>query len=328
MMRAQLEESDKPLSIYARGHAQVMQSFEMLRIALDLSDAEFASDPWVSTVININSPRLLDIPMAQGIIDFARAGQLAIITPFCLAGAMAPITVAGALSLQHAEGLAGITLAQMTKPKAPVMYGAFGTNVDMRSGSPTFGTPTHVQMSIASGRLARHIGLPWRSAAGSTANTGDMQAGTENMMGLWGSVLGQATLTLHAAGWLEGGLSLGYEKFISDIESLQMLAYMGSKVESDPDAMGFDAIAEVAPGGHFFSTEQTMARYDNAFYQSVVADFSNHGTWLADGGRDSFERATAIWQGILAEFKPPPEAAERIARIEPYIEHHTALIAD
>ncbi|WP_038097714.1 trimethylamine methyltransferase family protein, partial [Thioalkalivibrio sp. HK1] len=177
MMRAQLEESDKPLSVYARGRAQVMQSFEMVQIALGIGDAEFAADPWVSTVINVNSPRLLDIPMAQGIIDFARAGQLAIITPFCLAGAMAPITVAGALSLQHAEALAGIALAQITKPGAPVMYGAFGTNVDMRSGSPTFGTPTHIQMSIASGQLARHIGLPWRSAAGSTANTGDMQAG-------------------------------------------------------------------------------------------------------------------------------------------------------
>ncbi|MBF2760970.1 MAG: trimethylamine methyltransferase family protein [Ectothiorhodospiraceae bacterium AqS1] len=324
MLRAQLQESDKPLSVYARGQAQVMQSFEMVRLALDLSDAEFAADPWVSTVINTNSPRLLDIPMAQGIIDFAREGQLAIITPFCLAGAMAPITLAGALSLQHAEALAGITLSQMTRAGAPVMYGAFGSNVDMRSGSPTFGTPTHVQMSIASGQLARHIGLPWRSAAGSTANTGDMQAGTENMMGLWASMLGHATLTLHAAGWLEGGLTFGYEKFINDIESLQMLAHLGRKIESDPDAMGFDAIAEVSPGGHFFSTEQTMARYDSEFYQAVVADSSNHGTWLAAGAQGSFERATVIWQGILAEFNPPPGAAERSARIEAYIEDHKA----
>ncbi len=324
MMRAQLEESDKVLSVFARGHSQVMQSFEMVCIALGLSDAEFAADPWVKTVININSPRLVDIPMAQGIIDFARAGQLAIITPFCLAGAMAPITLAGALSLQHAEALAGITLAQMTKAGAPVMYGAFGSNVDMRSGSPTFGTPTHVQMSIASGQLARHIGLPWRSAAGSSANTGDMQAALENTMGLWASMLGQATLTLHAAGWLEGGLTFGYEKFINDIESLQMLAHIGRGIEDDPEAMGFDAIAEVAPGGHFFATDQTMARYDSEFYQAFVADFSNNGTWTAGGAQNSFERATAIWQKILAEFEPPPEAAERIGRIEDYIERHKA----
>ena len=154
MMRAQMEYGDKPMFVYARGRQQVRQSFELLRIGCQLSTEEFAQGVWCYTVINTNSPRQIDIPMAEGIIDFARANQLSIITPFCLAGAMAPITIAGALVLQHAESLAAITLAQLTRPGAPVAYGGFSSNVDMKSGSPAFGTPEHIKLSIGSGTIS------------------------------------------------------------------------------------------------------------------------------------------------------------------------------
>lgn len=312
MMRGQLENCDKPLFVYSRGRQQVEESFEMIRLARGLDAAGFVDGVWATTVINSNSPRQLDIPMSRGIIDFARAGQMSIITPFCLAGAMAPITVSGALMLQHAEALAGITLAQLTRAGAPVSYGGFLSNVDMKSGSPAFGTPEHIRACIGSGQLARHIGLPWRSATGAASNTADAQAATETVMALWGAVLGGATVTVHAAGWLEGGLSFGYEKFILDIEALQTVAELATPAPSDEAAFGFDAIAEVPPGGHFFATTHTMERYQTAFYRPLVADLSNYGAWAEAGAKTADQRATAIWKQKLADFTPPP-ACEGVA---------------
>lgn len=319
MMRAQMELGDKPMFAYARGRAQVTESLEMIALGLGLSDAEMAGDVWCYTVINTNSPRQIDVPMAEGLIDFARAGQLSIVTPFCLAGAMAPVTVAGALVLQHAEALGAIALTQLAKPGAPVSYGGFGSNVDMKSGAPAFGTPEHMKMSIGSGQLARHIGLPWRSAGGSASNAADMQAAGENHMSLWASTLANATLTIHAAGWLEGGLTFGYEKFINDIEALQTLAEMATPPEIDADSLGWDALADVEPGGHFFATQHTMDRYATAFYEPLVADLANFGTWVEAGGKSSDSRATGIWQGLLASYQPPEGSAERADRVARYI---------
>ncbi|RMF38271.1 MAG: trimethylamine methyltransferase, partial [Alphaproteobacteria bacterium] len=176
--RAQMTLSDKFPFVYARGTPQVAQVFDMIRIARGLSAEAFRAAPHCYTIINTNSPRQIDIPMAQGLIDFARAGQLNIVTPFCLMGAMAPVTVAGALTLSHAEALAAIVLTQLAQPGAPVCYGAFASNVDMKSGAPAFGTPEHVKASLGAGQLARRLGLPWRCAAGSAANINDAQAAT------------------------------------------------------------------------------------------------------------------------------------------------------
>lgn len=323
-MRAQLTLSDKPLFVYARGRGQVMDSFDMVRLALALPEEAFAGAAWCTTVINTNSPRQLDKPMAEGIIDFARAGQLSIITPFCLAGAMAPVTVEGALVLQHAECLAGITLAQLARAGAPVSYGGFSSNVDMKSGAPAFGTPTHIRMAIGTGQLARHIGLPWRSAAGAAANTADMQAAGENHMGLWANLMANATLVIHSAGWLEGGLSFGYEKFINDLEALQIIAELCRPLAQTEADLAWEALADVPPGGHFFATQHTMERFDRAFYAPLVADLTNFGTWESGGGRTSTERATAIWQQVLAEFRPPDGGEERGERIADFVARRSA----
>lgn len=324
MMRGQMVLSDKPLFVYARGRAQVSESFEMIRLGCGLSEAQFAQDVWCFTVINTNSPRQIDRPMAEGIIDFARAGQVSIITPFCLAGAMAPISISGALVLQHAEALAAITLAQLANPGAPVTYGGFSSNVDMKSGAPAFGTPAHIQLSIGSGQLARYIGLPWRSAAGAASNTADMQASGETHMSLWAALQANATLTVHAAGWLEGGLSFGYEKFINDIEALQTLAELCTAPPDDDETMGWEALSDVEPGGHFFATAHTMQRFEDAFYPPLLADLRNFGAWTEDGAQSSTQRATQIWQDTLANFTPPPDSAEIEARLAPYIAAQTA----
>ena len=317
---SQLKYSDKAIGVYARGTGQTEQSFQLVQEGLGLDDASFRERIWVSTVINSNSPRVLDDTMAQGLIDFARYGQMTIITPFCLSGAMAPITLEGALILSHAESLMGITLTQMTKAGAPITYGSFSSNVDLKSGSPAFGTPEHIKLQIGAGQLARFIGIPWRSAAGSAANLADAQGAQENLMALWGSMLGGANLVLHSTGWLEGGLTVGYEKMMIDLEALQMLGELCSAVpENDLDEVLAD-IASVQPGGHFFSSPATMERFTEAFYEPLVADLNNHGTWMAAGGLDAETRATAIWQEKLNQYQQPEHCAENAARAEPLME--------
>lgn len=323
MMQTQVCQSDKPVTIYSRGRAQVADGFTMLQMARGLSDEEFGNGVWAKTIVNTNSPRLLDVPMAEGIIDFAKAGQLLIITPFCLAGAMAPISIPGALMLQHAECLACMVLSQTVKPGAPVSYGGFSSNVDMKSGSPAFGTPEHVKLIIGTGQMARHIGMPWRSAAGSAGVTNDMQSAGENIMGLWGAMQANATLTIHAAGWLEGGLTFGYEKFINDMEFLQSIAELAQPVKADDAEIAYSALQETEPGGHFFAAEHTMERYRTAFYEPLVADLDNFGTWEANGAVPSQDRATSIWQKILKEFQPPEVCAPCYDRIASFIERRT-----
>lgn len=319
LTKTQLTLSDKFPFIYGRGRAQVNDCFDMIRLALDLDEDDFLNNVWVETVVNTNSPRLIDRPMAQALIDFARAGQLTVITPFCLSGAMAPITVAGALVLQHAEALGALVLNQLAKPGAPAVIGGFGSNVDMKSGAPAFGTPEHIQMSIGTGQLARHVNLPWRGAAGSASNTTDMQAAGETHMSIWGNLMANAGMVKHAAGWLEGGLTFGFEKFINDIEALQTIATLCTKPDTSADALGWDALNQVAPGGHFFETDQTMARYETAFYQPLMADLSNFGLWEKNGSKPSDERATETWQQVLNDYVPPSGSDERAARLEGFI---------
>ncbi|MEO1192988.1 MAG: trimethylamine methyltransferase family protein [Pseudomonadota bacterium] len=317
--RAQMVLADKVPFVFARGTPQVEQVFDMLRIARDLSEEAFAADPHCYTIINTNSPRQLDIPMAQGLIDFAKAGQMSVVTPFCLMGAMAPVSIAGALTLSHAEAMAGITLTQIVKPGAPVCYGAFASNVDMKSGAPAFGTPEQVKASLGAGQLARKLGLPWRGAAGCAANTNDAQAANETQMSAWGAVLAGATLIIHGAGWIEGGLTVSYEKLITDLEVMQTFAELCAETPAEDSDLAFEALAEVAPGGHFFAAQHTMERYQTAFYDPLVADWSNIGAWTEKGSKDASERATEIWQAVLAQPSGSYLAQDRLEALDHYI---------
>ena len=306
----QLTLSDKFPFVFSRGTPQVRECFEMIRDFRGLSEDAFAAEPHCYTIINTNSPRQLDIPMAQGLIDFARAGQMSVVTPFCLMGAMAPVTIAGALTLSHAEALAAITLTQLARPGAPVCYGAFASNVDMKSGAPAFGTPEEVKANLGAGQLARLVGLPWRCATGSAANINDAQAANETQMGAWGAVLGGATILIHGAGWIEGGLTVSYEKLITDLEVMQTFAELCAATPADDADIAMEALREVQPGGHFFGCAHTMERYATAFYEPLVADWSNFGTWTERGALDANQRATGIWQRLLDEppgFLPDPD---------------------
>jgi trimethylamine---corrinoid protein Co-methyltransferase len=322
--RAMLLLTDKVPLVYARGAGQIADNFEMIRIAYGLSEEEFRSRPYASCVINTNSPLQLDIPMADGIINFAAAGQPSIITPFTLAGAMAPVTIAGALTLAHAEALAGIVLAQIVRPGAPVIYGSFTSNVDMKSGSPAFGTPEYVKSSFGAGQLARHIGVPWRSSNATASNTPDAQAAYESQMSLWGALMGGCNFMLHAAGWLESGLSTSYEKFILDVEMLQMFAETFQPLGATPADLALDAVAEVGPSGHFFGCAHTMERYRTAFYAPLVSDWRNFGQWTEAGGHTATERAHGIWQDTLARYVAPARDPAVVEALDAFVARRKA----
>lgn len=323
-MRVQALAGNEVPFVFSRGTQQVEDCFRMIQIMRGIDENAFRAEPWTKTIVNTNSPRQLDRPMAQGVIDFARWGQLCVVTPFCLLGAMAPVTVAGALSLQHAEALATIALSQIANPGAPVMYGNFASNVDMKSGAPAFGTPEHIKATLGSGQLARLIGLPWRSAAGTAGNMADAQAAAETAMSLWATVMAGATMVVHSAGWLEGGLTHGYEKLILDAEMVQVFAELCAPTAADEAAMAFDAIAEVQPGGHFFAAQHTMERFQTAFWEPLAADWSNFGQWTENGSLSADERATGIWKERLALHQPVTPPDERLDLLEAFIEKRTA----
>jgi trimethylamine--corrinoid protein Co-methyltransferase len=317
--RAQLMLTDKIPFIFSRGHQQVADNFELIRLAHGISPEEFRSRPYTYTIINTNSPLQLDVPMADGIIDFARAGQVLIITPFTLAGAMAPVTIAGALTLAHAEALAGLVLAQIVRPGAPIVYGSFTSNVDMKSGSPAFGTPEYVKAAFGAGQMARFLGLPWRSSNATAANTPDAQSAYESQMSLWGALFGGCNFILHAAGWLESGLTTSYEKFILDIEMLQMFAEVFQPVGAEASDIALDAVREVGAGGHFFGCAHTMERYRSAFYAPLVSDWRNYGSWAEDGAKTATERASTIWQHTLRDYVAPQRDAAIVAALDAFV---------
>jgi trimethylamine--corrinoid protein Co-methyltransferase len=312
---AQLTLGDKPPYFYCRGAGQLADCFAMLRIAQRIDEQTFRAEPRCYSICNTNSPLQLDLPMTDGIIEFALHGQLMIVTPFTLAGAMAPITIPGALTLAHAEALFGITLSQIVRAGTPVMYGSFTSNVDMKSGSPAFGTPEYAKAAFGAGQLARRIAVPWRCSSATAGNAPDAQAAYESQMSLWGALLGGCHFVLHAAGWLEGGLTASYEKFILDVEMLQMFAELFQPVPASSDDIGIEAVAEVGPGGHFFSAAHTMQRYRDAFYTPIVSDWRNYGQWFDDGAKTATERASTVWRNTLSAFQPPamdPAVAEAL----------------
>ncbi|MDR0808908.1 MAG: trimethylamine methyltransferase family protein [Gemmobacter sp.] len=303
---AQLTLLDKNCQTQTLGRLRTMDGIEMGAMALGLTPDTICGTPALLGIINTNSPLQLDVPMAEGLMTMAAHGQVNVITPFTLAGAMSPVTLAGALVQQHAEAMAGIALTQIVRPGVPVMYGGFTSNVDMRSGAPAFGTPEYTKAAQASGQLARHVGVPFRSSNVCAANEVDAQAAYESQMALWGALMGGAHLVEHAAGWLHGGLTASFEKLILDAEMLQMMEEYFRPIEVSSETMALDAIAEVGPGGHFFGAAHTMERYETAFYSPILSNWDNHPQWLERGGVQARERANVVWKQMLTEYEQPP----------------------
>ncbi|MGR3565339.1 MAG: trimethylamine methyltransferase family protein [Heliomarina sp.] len=300
--------TDKVMHAYSLGAERVEDVMEMVRIAGGLSHEEFEAKPHMYTNINSTSPLKHDHPMIDGCLRLVRRGQAVIVTPFTLAGAMAPVTMAGAVAQSIAEALCAIALFQYVRPGCPCGIGTFTSNVDMKSGAPAFGTPEYMRATQMTGQLARFYGLPMRSSGVCAANVPDGQAMWETSNSLWAAVQSGTNMVYHAAGWLEGGLIASPEKFIMDCEVLQQIQrYMEPEIfATGPDEIALDAIKSVGNAGHFFGTQHTQDRYTTAFYQPFLSDWKNYEGWEAAGAVWTPERAHALFKLIIENFEEPP----------------------
>jgi len=300
--------SDRVYHCTAIGRNRALDGIDIMAIARGLTREQMAANPGVLTIISVNSPRRFDEAMSDGLMTMSEHGQAVVVTPFTLMGAMTPVTLAAALIQQNAEALAGILLTQLVQPGAPVVYGAFTSNVDMRSGAPAFGTPENARATLAAGQLARLYNLPYRASNSSASNAVDAQAAYESEMSIWSAVMGHANLVYHGAGWMEGGLTASFEKVILDVEMLQMMAETIKPIDVSPAevAESLKAIASVPTGGHFFGAEHTLARYEAAFYKPLLSNWQNYENWALAGSLDATQRATRIWQKALEIYEPPP----------------------
>ncbi len=302
---ANLSYSDLSFHCTAIGRGRAMDGINMMAISRGQKPEDMRGDPGVITIISVNSPRLFDDAMGDGLIAMAEYGQPVTVTPFTLMGAMTPVTLPAALAQQNAEALFGVVLTQLVSPGAPVMYGSFTSNVDMKSGAPAFGTPENAKANIVGGQLARRYGIPYRTSNANASNVVDLQAAYETMMATWGAVLGGANIVYHAAGWLEGGLTASYEKFVMDIEIIQNMMEFLKPMKFNTDELGLDTIKSVPTGGHFFGVDHTMERYETAFYKPMLSDWQNYENWEAAGAKDALQRATEVWQQALREYQMP-----------------------
>jgi trimethylamine--corrinoid protein Co-methyltransferase len=313
--------TDKVVHAYSLGAERVEDVMEMVRIVGGLTESEFQAKPRMYTNINSVSPLKHDYPMLDGAMRMAKRGQPVVVTPFTLAGAMAPVTMSGAVALSIAEALAAVALLQYIAPGCPVAIGTFTSNVDMKSGAPAFGTPEYMRATQMTGQLVRFYGVPMRASGVCAANVPDGQAMWETSNSLWSAVQSRTNMVYHAAGWLEGGLIASPEKFIMDCEVLQMIQRYFEEVTfaTRDEDLAFDAIKEVGAGGHYFGVQHTQDRYQDAFYAPIVSDWRNYEAWQADGSVWTVERAHRIYKQILAEFEAPEMNGDHLEELQRFV---------
>ena len=318
--------SDKPYTTYGTSGPRARDGIRMAEIVHGGREA-IEQEAALMGIVNPNSPLIWDFRMTDALVAWAEAKQPIVVTPFLLAGATSAVSVSGGLAQQVAEALSGVALAQLVREGVPCLYGSFFTVTDMRTGSPAFGTPEYVKAALATGQLARRLGLPHRSSNVTGSAVVDAQAAYESEMSIWGSVMGGASLLYQGAGWLEGGLTASFEKLILDAELLQQMAEVLVPFPVNDAELGLDAIAEVGPGGHFFGTTHTIERFETAFYQPMLADWRNFETWQEDGEHTATQRANRIWKQLLAEYEPPPLDPTAADALDAFVERRKREIA-
>jgi trimethylamine--corrinoid protein Co-methyltransferase len=299
---------------------------ELARIAFggDLQDRTV-----MTSLINASSPLVWDATMLASAEVYAAANQATIITPFILAGAMAPTTSAGVAAQTLAESLAGMAFTQLVRPGAPVIFGSFASSMSMQTGAPTFGTPEPAIVLYAVAALARRLGVPFRSGGSLCASKlPDAQAAYESAATLQPTILGGVNFVLHAAGWLEGGLAIGYEKFVLDCDQLGMMATFVKGLDMSDNGQAVDAIIEHEPGTHFLGTAHTLANFETAFYRSPIADNNSVEQWEAEGSQDLAQRANASWKKQLASYEAPPLDPAVDEALQDYMNRRKATFAD
>lgn len=304
MVYSHIKYNDKPFMGSVMSAENAADSVKMAEIVFGAD--EIREQPAVISLINISSPRRLDDRMLGALKTYARARQATIITPFILSGAMAPVSIAGTLAQQNAEALAGIVFAQMCEEGAPVVYGSFQTNVDLQTGSPVFGSPESQLALLASAQLARRYNLPFRSGGMfSSSKLIDAQAAYESVNVMMPTIIAPVNFVLHAAGWLEGGLTSGYEKFVLDCQVLGMYHRFLKGIDLGEEGMAMESLRDVEPGGHHLGTPHTVRHFRTAFYRADLFDTRPYEQWADEGGEDAYKRANAKYKQLLKEYEPP-----------------------
>jgi len=297
--------SDKPYVCYGTSGPKARDAVELAAIACGGRD-RIERTPAIMGVVNPNSPLVWDFLMVDALVEWARAAQPVIVTPFLLAGATAPVSVAGGLALQVAEALTGVALVQLIRRGAPALFGSFFTAVDMRTGGPAFGTPESVVGTLAGGQLARRYNLPYRGGGGlCSSNALDAQAAAETMNTLWATMLAPADFVLHAAGWLEGGLTASYEKLALDLEVLRMFEVLEQGVTLGEEEFALDAIRGEGPGGMFLAADHTLAHFRDWTFMSPLFRSQSYVTWEKQGSITTDRAATAEWKRLLEAWEDP-----------------------
>jgi trimethylamine---corrinoid protein Co-methyltransferase len=305
MVYAHLRYTDKPFMGSVTHPLRAQDTVDMAKIVFGQDELESA--PHILSLINANSPLVWDATMVGAARVYAQHNQAVMMTPFILAGAMSPATVAGAATQTLAEALAGMAFVQLVRPGAPVVLGSFASSMSMQSGAPTFGTPEPALVLYVMAALARRVGVPFRSGGALTASkVPDAQAAFESANTMQPTMLGGVNFVLHAAGWLEGGLAFGYEKFVMDVDQCGMWHAFAKGVDLSPNGQALDAILENGPGQHFLGSAHTLANFETAFYRSSVADNNSFEQWESEGAKDAEIRANQVWKKMLAEYEPPP----------------------
>ncbi|MEA2268855.1 MAG: trimethylamine---corrinoid protein Co-methyltransferase [Solirubrobacteraceae bacterium] len=320
--------SDKPYMGSVTSGPNAVDTIAMSEILFGGREAIEATPASIS-LINVNSPLRFDDRMLGAMHEYVRANQAVIVTPVLLMGAMSPVSIPATLVQQMAEALAGIALAQLVRPGAPVVFGSFLSNTDMQSGSPSFGTPESGIGLLCTGQIARRFGLPFRSGGGLNASqTVDAQAAYEALMTMLPTFLAGTNYVMHSAGWLEGGLVSCYEKFIVDIELLRMLKHEFTPLQIDEASLAFGAHEEVGAGGHFLGAMHTLERFRECFYRPLLSSTENFDRWQRNGGRDAAERAGEIWRRTLEEYEQPAMDEGIDAELREYVTRRRAELGD
>ncbi|MEA2319814.1 MAG: trimethylamine---corrinoid protein Co-methyltransferase [Solirubrobacteraceae bacterium] len=320
--------SDKPYMGSVTSGPNAVDTIAMSEILFGGRESIEATPASIS-LINVNSPLRFDDRMLGAMVEYVRAGQAVVITPFLLMGAMSPVSIPATLVQQMAEALAGIALAQLIRPGTPVVFGSFLSNTDMQSGSPSFGTPESGIGLLCTGQIARSFGLPFRSGGGLNASqTVDAQAAYEALMTMLPTFLAGTNYVMHSAGWLEGGLVSCYEKFIVDIEILRMLKHEFTPLEIDEASLAFGAHEEVGAGGHFLGAMHTLERFRECFYRPLLSSTENFDRWSRNGGRDAAERAGEIWRRTVEEYEQPPIDEGIDAELQEFVTRRRAELGD